>query len=153
MKQIIGNLVKALFVSAIYLALRAAVSFMSEVPNREWGTLALLLAVATFLVFVISYLMNQDKAVFSSVLFFFFFVAGYLFWKPEKSDEFLYYSVIASVGLFFFFSLFLLFERIKAIKKGEENTYASAGQFLWSCMVYVIILPAVALGEMIFQNF
>jgi len=150
MKQIISNLVKALFISAIYLALRAAVSFLPEAPIREWGVFALLLAVAAFLVFVISYLMNQDKAVFSSVLFFFFFSACYLFWRPEKSDEFLYYSVIASVGLFFFFSLFLLFERIKAIKKGEEKSYANQGHFLLNCIVYAMILPVVGLGEVIF---
>jgi len=149
MKQILKSLLSVSFVIIAYFVIRFALSLYPDSSMIGSDTTAILGVVFAFLVFVLQYTVNPEKSIFTSLGFLLFFAAGILFWTPGSA--LVSYSLQAAVLVFFLFSLFLLFISFKSIKKGSDDKIAkNIGHLMIMCSVYLLILPAVGLAEIIF---
>jgi hypothetical protein len=145
--QIVRNSVKVALFIIVYLLVRFAVSLFQEEPACGWDVSAILISILALAIFAIYYSVKPEKSTFISWQFFLFFAAGSLFWFPEGLAR---YSLLVAIAVFFFLFLISLFSTVKSIVKGENEEIEKIGHFLLICSIYILILPAVALGEMFF---
>ena len=149
MKEILKTFFAVSLIIITYLVIRCLMSFFPGPPAFGWDTAAMLGVVIAILIFVIQYSIKPERSLFVTWGFMLFFIAGSLFWVASSS--LVSYSLLAAVAIFFLFSLLLFFISFKAIKKGSDNKIAkSVGNLLAMCAVYLLIIPAVALAEIIF---
>ncbi|HZJ41858.1 MAG TPA: hypothetical protein VFD51_02490 [Patescibacteria group bacterium] len=149
MKEILKNFLAVSLVIIAYFAVRFMFSLYPGRPAFGWDTAAILGVVIAILIFAIQNSIKPERSLFVSWGFMIFFVAGSLFWTTSSS--LISYSLLAAIAIFFLFSLLLFFISFKAIKKESEDRIAkNVGNLLAMCAVYLIIIPAVALAEIIF---
>lgn len=136
----------ALFIIA-YFAVRYLISLVSANLAFGWETGAVLLVIITLTVFIIQYSIKGEKSVFLSWQFMLLFTAGILFWVPDRLPGQVLLFGVASFLLFF---IILSVSSIKSMKEPGDGINKSVKTIALMCSIYLLILPAVALGEMFF---
>lgn len=147
MKQILKTLGGVIITIALYLGIRYAFAVIPSGSMIDWDIYSVLFIAFALCVFTVHYSISERKSVYSSILFFVLFISGLIFWSPKGIAG---YAIIAGAFIFLMFSFVLLMNNLKDIEKGKSEFMKNASQFLLTCSMYLLILPTVAIGEMVF---